>query len=57
MFDASGDVTDDSALATTYTHTVKMHKVIDGFSTEALMATKISTASTIVIVAPKLGGI
>jgi hypothetical protein len=57
MYDAAGVVTLDALLATTYTHTVKMLKVIEGFSTNAISVKKVSTESTFAIIAPKTGGI
>jgi hypothetical protein len=56
MFDEAGLTTEDQNLATTYTYTITMKKVINGFSTNAVSVKKVSTESTFNIVAPNKGG-
>lgn len=57
MFDAAGVETTDSTLATTFTHTIKLLKAINGFSANAVSIKKVSTVSTFVVVSPNKGGI
>jgi hypothetical protein len=57
MFDVNGTSTSDASLANTYKYNVKLAKVINGFSTNALSVKMVSTGSTFDVVAPNKGGI
>jgi hypothetical protein len=55
MYDASGAVTTDTALATSYTYQVSMARQISGYSSKTATITKGTTLSTISVVAPPNG--
>ncbi len=55
MFDASGAVTTNAALATSFTYQVSMAKQISGYSSKTATITKSTTLSSITVVAPPNG--
>lgn len=55
MYDASGNLTTVAANAVSYRYTVKMRKVITGFSTNAVSATPEDSKSTFTATPPLLG--
>jgi hypothetical protein len=55
MFDASGAVTTNAALATSFTYQVSMAKQISGYSSKTATITKETTVSSITVVAPPNG--
>lgn len=55
MFDATSTLTTDSTLATTYTYTVSVRKMITGFSINAATISKVDSKSTFAVVPPIKG--
>jgi hypothetical protein len=55
MFDATSTLTTDATLATTYTYTVSLRKMITGLSINAATVSKVDTKSTFTLVPPSKG--
>jgi hypothetical protein len=52
MFDAANTLTTNATLATTYTYTVKLSKMINGVSFNGATVSKVSTSSAFSLVPP-----
>jgi hypothetical protein len=55
MYDATSTLTTDSTLATSFTYTIVLRKMINGLSINAATVTKVDSKSTFTLVPPSKG--